>query len=107
MLPDGWGERRGATLAGACPAAAETAPALRGLSPDMREACLSVAREHGLSARELEILELYAAGATLRQLCEALFVSRSTVKTHLLHIHRKLGAHTRDEVVALIRAARA
>jgi LuxR family transcriptional regulator, maltose regulon positive regulatory protein len=29
-----------------------------------------------------------------------LFVEQSTVKTHLIHLYRKLGAHSRTQTVA-------
>jgi DNA-binding NarL/FixJ family response regulator len=44
-----------------------------------------------LSQRELEVLELVAAGTTNREVAARLFISEATVKTHLLHIYAKLG----------------
>src|SRR5690606_8009443 len=56
--------------------------------------------EEPLSAREIEVLELVAAGATNRQAAKALFISEATVKTHLLHIYAKLGVNDRAAAVA-------
>jgi DNA-binding NarL/FixJ family response regulator len=53
-----------------------------------------------LSARELEILELVAAGHTNREAAARLFISEATVKTHLLHIYAKLGVSDRAAAVA-------
>jgi DNA-binding NarL/FixJ family response regulator len=53
-----------------------------------------------LSARELEILELVAAGTTNREAAARLFISEATVKTHLLHIYAKLGVSDRAAAVA-------
>jgi len=53
-----------------------------------------------LSAREVEILELVAAGATNREAAARLFISEATVKTHLLHIYAKLGVSDRAAAVA-------
>jgi DNA-binding NarL/FixJ family response regulator len=53
-----------------------------------------------LSAREVEILELVAAGATNREAAGRLFISEATVKTHLLHIYAKLGVSDRAAAVA-------
>ncbi|HEY7432781.1 MAG TPA: response regulator transcription factor [Streptosporangiaceae bacterium] len=53
-----------------------------------------------LSQRELEVLELVAAGTTNREIATRLFISEATVKTHLLHIYRKLGVPDRAAAVA-------
>jgi DNA-binding NarL/FixJ family response regulator len=53
-----------------------------------------------LSAREVEILELVAAGTTNREAAARLFISEATVKTHLLHIYAKLGVGDRAAAVA-------
>jgi DNA-binding NarL/FixJ family response regulator len=53
-----------------------------------------------LTARELAVLELVAAGATNRRVAEQLFVSEATVKSHLLHIYGKLGVNDRAAAVA-------
>jgi DNA-binding NarL/FixJ family response regulator len=52
-----------------------------------------------LSERELEVLELVAAGATNRAAAARLFISEATVKTHLLHIYAKLGVGDRTAAV--------
>ena len=53
----------------------------------------------GLTARELEILEILPTGDTVLQLAEALFVTESTIKTHLAAIYRKLGATNRVQAI--------
>ena len=53
-----------------------------------------------LSQRELEVLELVAAGTTNREAAARLFISEATVKTHLLHIYAKLGVSDRAAAVA-------
>ena len=53
-----------------------------------------------ISARELEVLELVAAGTTNREAAARLFISEATVKTHLLHIYTKLGVSDRAAAVA-------
>ena len=56
--------------------------------------------EEPLSARELEVLELVAAGNTNREAAARLFISEATVKTHLLHIYEKLSVSDRAAAVA-------
>jgi DNA-binding NarL/FixJ family response regulator len=53
-----------------------------------------------ISARELEVLELVARGASNREAAQRLFISEATVKTHLIHIYSKLGVNDRAAAVA-------
>lgn len=53
----------------------------------------------GLTARELEVLELMAEGMSNKELAERLFVSENTVKTHLSRVFDKLGARRRTQAV--------
>lgn len=52
---------------------------------------------HPLTARELEVLGLLAAGKTNRRIAEELHLSLSTVKRHLEHIIAKLGVSDRTQ----------
>jgi LuxR family maltose regulon positive regulatory protein len=52
-----------------------------------------------LSERELEVLQLIAAGKSNRRIATELFVSVGTVKTHLNNAYRKLDAHSRTQAV--------
>ncbi|MBK9121635.1 MAG: hypothetical protein IPM16_00740 [Chloroflexi bacterium] len=56
-----------------------------------------------LSARELEVLQLIADGASNREIADSLFVSLGTVKKHLNNIFLKLDAHSRTQAIALAR----
>ncbi|MCK5012103.1 MAG: hypothetical protein KAS98_16525, partial [Deltaproteobacteria bacterium] len=53
--------------------------------------------EH-LSERELEVLRLIAAGLSNKKITDELFISLSTVKTHIRNIYSKLNVHSRTEV---------
>lgn len=83
-----------------------TAEGRRTLSSDI--AATLMARMHRpvitLSQRETEILTLLATGATNREMAQRLFISESTVKTHLVHIYSKLGVDNRTAAVATARA---
>lgn len=60
---------------------------------------------HDLTSREAEVLHAIAAGKTNAQIATALFVTEGTVKSHVKHILRKLGAGNRTEAVAKYRRA--
>lgn len=55
---------------------------------------------HRLSAREVEVVRAIARGRTNREIAAELFISLSTVKSHLSGIQTKLGARNRVEVAA-------
>lgn len=56
--------------------------------------------DESLTPRELDVLELLGAGLTNRAIAERLFMSESTVKTHLIRVFAKLGVDGRAGAVA-------
>ncbi|MBK4998761.1 LuxR family transcriptional regulator [Pseudomonas sp. S31] len=56
-----------------------------------------------LSPREIEVLRLLETGMRNTEMAEKLFVSETTVRTHLRSINAKLGARSRTEAVSLAR----
>ncbi|HSM56245.1 MAG TPA: response regulator transcription factor [Candidatus Sulfomarinibacteraceae bacterium] len=55
--------------------------------------------EENLSAREIEVLQLVAKGASNKEIGKSLHISTATVKTHLIHIYGKLGVDDRTAAV--------
>ena len=55
--------------------------------------------EEALSAREIEVLELVARGTSNKEIAKQLWVSETTVKSHMLHIFDKLGVTDRTAAV--------
>jgi NarL family two-component system response regulator LiaR len=55
----------------------------------------------GLTARELEVLELIAEGLSTKEIAERAFLSENTVKTHASRVFEKLGARRRTQAVQL------
>ncbi len=53
----------------------------------------------GITPRELEILDVMAAGLSNREIAERLFVSENTVKTHAARLFAKLSARRRTQAV--------
>ena len=91
-------------------AAAHTAEA-EGRSLDWRQAADYARRARGerkrphhgwasLTPTELQVVALVAEGLTNPEIAKRLFISRSTVKTHLEHIFAKLGVRSRSALAA-------
>jgi DNA-binding NarL/FixJ family response regulator len=57
-----------------------------------------------LSRREIEVLELVAAGHSNARIAALLFLSETTVKSHLVHIFSKLDVSSRTAAVSAARS---
>ncbi|SDN78351.1 LuxR C-terminal-related transcriptional regulator [Pseudomonas jinjuensis] len=60
--------------------------------------------QEALTAREIQVVRMLAAGYRNKVIAEKMFLSEFTVKTHLRNISAKLGAQGRVEAVAIARA---
>ena len=60
-------------------------------APDPRAAAMAL----GLSAREVEVLQLVAAGLSNGEIADRLFITRKTASVHVTHILDKLGVDNR------------
>ena len=56
-----------------------------------------------LTRKEIRVLQLLVEGYSNSAMAEKLFVSDSTVRTHLRNINMKFGAHSRTQAVAIAR----
>ena len=60
-----------------------------------------------LTPRQAEILRMLEHGRSTRQIADELHLSLETVRNHVRHLLRALGAHSRLEAVAMARQAHA
>jgi len=58
------------------------------------------AREAALTARELDVLRLLAAGDSNKEIARALGVTVNTVERHVANLYRKIGARGRADATA-------
>jgi two-component system, NarL family, nitrate/nitrite response regulator NarL len=75
------------------------------LSPTLQSGVLDLIRDRAgasvrLSSRELELLELAAAGLTSGAIADRLHLSPNTVKTYWQRVYEKLGAGDRASAIA-------
>ncbi len=66
-----------------------------------KSAIAGFASRYGLSERETDVFALWVTGHGLKYIQNTLFISESTVKTHLRNIYRKCDTHNRAEIIAL------
>lgn len=59
--------------------------------------------EYHLTAREGDVLCFLAEGHSRKSIAQTLFVSESTVKTHIEHIYQKTGVGKKDDLLRLLR----
>lgn len=74
------------------------------LAPAMAFRVITHARSSAgelLSARELDVLAHVARGAGNKEIAASLFISEATIKTHLVHIYRKLNVEGRTAAVTV------
>jgi DNA-binding NarL/FixJ family response regulator len=69
-------------------------------APEAPAAPRPAALPEPLTDRELDVVRLVALGRTNAEIAAGLFVSLSTVKTHLSSVQLKLGARNRVEIAA-------
>ena len=58
--------------------------------------------QRGLTAREVEVLQLLCKGRSKSYIAESLFISENTVRSHSKHIYAKLDVHSKQEILDLI-----
>lgn len=86
------GAQATSTPASAAPAGAASAEASR---------LDSFAQTLGLTPREAEVCRYLVQGRSLPFIAEQLYVTAGTVKTHAIHIYRKAGVTSKQELISL------
>lgn len=64
--------------------------------------CATLIDRHDLTRREGEILNLLARGRNVPSIAEELNISKSTVKSHVIQVYRKIGVNARQQLLDII-----
>jgi DNA-binding NarL/FixJ family response regulator len=87
---------------GGCPMTPSIALKVITKMKDLESAKTKKIDEYNLSAREKEVLTLIAKGKSHKQICDELFVSYDTVRSHIKKIYSKLHVGSKVEAVSKI-----
>lgn len=88
---------------GSADAGAHSEEADAAAGPEPAERIEELARSGGLTPRETEVFALLAQGRSIPYIRDELIISRETAATHAKHIYAKLGVHSRQELIDLVR----
>ncbi|HEY7294545.1 MAG TPA: response regulator transcription factor [Dehalococcoidia bacterium] len=94
--PEAWREGLALSIEQAIPVAATLAEALPAAEP------AATTREYpdGLTTREVEVLQLIAAGKSTQEIAKALTIAEGTVERHVTNLYGKIGARNRAEATS-------
>lgn len=81
-------------------ASATPAPAT---APDRSATCKALAEQHELTDREFDALVKLSRGHSVADISSALGVSENTAKTHIKNVYRKLGVHSKQDIIEMCR----
>jgi DNA-binding NarL/FixJ family response regulator len=71
------------------------------MSDDISDSDASLSAATALTNREIEVLQLLASGMSSHEIANRLFVSLSTVKSHLSRIYAKLHVKNRTKALRI------
>lgn len=72
---------------------------LEDMTPRRQATSPGTPAEHGVTQRQIEILQLLADGRSTGQIADELFISKTTVRNHIARLLPALGVHTRVQAV--------
>lgn len=72
---------------------------------EIQRKCDEYSKAYGLTKRESEILFYLARGTPAAEISSQLGISVNTAKSHIRHTYRKLGVHSKQDVIVMFRSA--
>ena len=72
--------------------------------PKQHHAIEFLTTHYRFTDRERDVLEYLALGYSTQRISELLYISTNTVKTHIAAIYRKTDAHSKQEIIDLVKS---
>ena len=69
---------------------------------ELKRRCEQLAESCGVTKSELPVMEMLARRMTFSAISKELLLSENTVRSHGKAVYRKLGVHSKDELVAVV-----
>jgi DNA-binding CsgD family transcriptional regulator len=69
-----------------------------------REACENLARQYQLTDREADVLEWLSEGNTVSYIAKTHGIAENTVRSHTKALYRKVGLHSKQDIINLVAA---
>lgn len=66
------------------------------------ERCAAIGKQHDLTVREIEVMQLLCKGRSKAYIAETLFIAENTVRGHARRLYAKLDVHSKKELQELI-----
>ena len=73
------------------------------LENELHGRCQAIADAYQLTDQETEVLTCLSEGWSIPAAARRLMVSQDTMRTHVKHIYAKIGIHSRDDLVEIIK----
>ncbi len=72
-------------------------------APMDKDKIFAALAQKGISRREAQIIEMLAEGCRSKEICERLFISDYTVRTHIKNIYKKMSVGNRVQLLNRLR----
>ncbi len=82
----------------------ETSPKAPEDFTSIDERCEAIGKQYGLTAREVEVMQMICKGRSKAYIAETLFITDNTVKGHAKRLYSKLSVHSKKELQQLVDA---
>ena len=69
---------------------------------DLVRRCAEIGEEHGLTKREIEVIQLICLGRSKSYIAETFDIAENTVRGYAKNAYRKLGIHSRQDLLTIV-----